>query len=48
IEPDDIAETVDEPYRALLRRMLVRDPGARTITMSEIKDTLRRTKLKTL
>lgn len=48
IQPDDISETVDEPYRALLRRMLVRDPGARTITMSEIKDTLRRTELKTL
>ena len=40
VEPDSFANRVEEPFRSLLRRMLVRDPKARTITMWEIEDAL--------
>lgn len=40
VEAETLAGDVEEPYRSLLRRMLVRDPRERGITMAEVHQTL--------
>jgi serine/threonine-protein kinase len=40
IEPDRLASEAPEPFRAILRAALVRDPRERQITMMEIADRL--------
>lgn len=40
LDPSRLTADLPEPYRALLPRMLARDPAARTITMRQIYDLL--------
>ena len=37
IEPGTYADPLEEPFRSLVRKMLVRAPADRTITMAEIE-----------
>ena len=40
IDADQLAGKVDEPFRSLLQRMLVRDPAERSISMHDVEGTL--------
>ena len=40
VEPDRIAAETPEPFAAILRRALARDPSRRRSTMAEIADAL--------
>lgn len=41
VDPDRLAGEAPDPFRALLRRMLARDPEARTVAMQEVERVLR-------
>jgi alkyl hydroperoxide reductase subunit AhpC len=40
VDPDKMAAEAPEPFAALLRQLLIRDPAQRSITMKEVADTL--------
>ncbi len=40
IEPEPFAAETPEPLAAILRRLLIRDPDERTITMREVAEIL--------